>query len=63
MKKQHAMGTLEEKNLHGKYSKNLVFKLFKMFHVIDMHFNNQVKFQAVKEKTISTLFKMSFCSQ
>lgn len=58
MKKKHAMGTLEEKNLHGKYSKTPVFKLFKMFHVLDMCFNNQVKFQVVKKKTISTLKKI-----
>lgn len=56
------MDTLEEKNLLGKYPKSLCSKLFKMFSVIDMWFNNQIKFQEVEEKTISPLFKMTFCS-
>lgn len=50
------MGTLGEKNLHGKYPKSLCIKLFRMLHLIDRWFNNQVQFQAVHEKTVSTLF-------
>lgn len=43
------MGTLGEKNLHGKYPKSLCIKIFRMFHVTDRWFNNQVKFQAVQD--------------
>lgn len=50
------MGTLGEKNLHGKYPKSLCIKLFRMLHLIERWFNNQIQFQAVHEKTVSTLF-------
>lgn len=56
------MGTLEEKNLYGKYPKSLCFKPFKIIYVIHMWFNNQVEFQTVEEKTILTLLKMAFSS-
>lgn len=49
------MGTLGEKNLHGKYPKSLCIKLFRMLQLTDRWFDNQVQLQAVHIKTAPTL--------
>lgn len=50
------MGTLGEKNLHGKYPKSLCIKIFRMFHVTDRWFNDQVNFKLFKKRLLSTVF-------